>query len=266
MENNSILSLLGPDDPVPVACVNPEGASRFVLTCEHAGRAIPASLGDLGIEPGEMDRHIAWDIGAAATARRLAAVLDAPLVMQRYSRLVVDCNRPPQAPDLMPEVSDGTMIPGNRAVPEAQRQARLREIFDPYHRTIADLLDARAGLPGPILFSVHSFTPALRVNPKPRPMELGLLFNRDDRLALSLEAALAAVGNPHVVARNEPYHVGEGTDYTIPVHGEGRGLPHLLIEIRNDRIATEEEARAMGDLLARALERAEADLSRTATA
>jgi len=267
MTSEAKFKLLGPGDPEPVEIVNPEGKSRFVLTCEHGGRVVPAVLAGLGVPPEEMDRHIAWDIGAAATARRLAGQLDAPLVLQRYSRLVVDCNRPADAPDLMPETSDGTRVPANAGLAGEERDARLREIFDPYQAAISDLLDERcAEHPCPILFSVHSFTPALRVDPRPRPMELGLLFGRDDRLAVAFLQVLNAIDNPYQVACNEPYRVGQGSDYTIPVHGDGRGLPNLLIEIRNDRIDNGDKARAMGDFLARVLERVEAAFGPSLTA
>ena len=259
-------TLLTPADPEPVEVVNPQGGSRFVLTCEHAGRAVPARLGRMGVAPADMDRHIAWDIGAADTARRLAELLDAPLVLQRYSRLVVDCNRPSDAPDLMPEVSDGTRIPANAGLTADDRDARLREIFDPYHTAICNLLDERGARPdGPILFSVHSFTPALAVDPRPRPMELGLLFGNDDRLAEAFQSALAALDNPYRAACNEPYRIGQGSDYTIPVHGENRGLPNMLIEIRNDRIDTPDKARAMGDFLAEVLSRVEAGFGPSVT-
>lgn len=267
MTNEKKFTLLQPSDPEPVEIFNPEGTSRFVLTCEHGGRAVPAKLAGLGVEPNEMDRHIAWDIGAAGTARRLAERLDAVLVMQRYSRLVVDCNRPLEALDLMPEVSDGTSIPVNVDLTAQDRAARLSEIFTPYHAAIRDLLDERStGQSRPILFSVHSFTPALRVDPTPRPMELGLLFGKDDRLARAFQQALSKMDNPYMVACNEPYRIGMGADYTIPVHGEGRGLSNLLIEIRNDGINTLEKAQAMGDFLAQALLCVEADSGAVLTA
>ena len=233
------IRVLSPRDPEPAELVNADGLSPFVLSCEHAGRAIPEALGDLGVPADEMKRHIAWDIGSEGVSRRVSAILDAPLVLQRYSRLVVDCNRPFEAPDCMPAVSDGTAVPANATLSEDARRKRFAEIHEPFHGMLAALLDHRAaaGLAA-IVVSVHSFTPRLLGGPQ-RPWALGVLSNRDGSFA---EAFLAAFqkANPEVAsAHNEPYVIDDSSDYTIPVHGEQRGLPHLLLEIRNDLIAGE---------------------------
>jgi predicted N-formylglutamate amidohydrolase len=237
--SNKVTKVLSPRDPEPVELVNAGGASPFVLSCEHAGRAIPESLGDLGVAPQEMERHIAYDVGAEGVSRRLSQMLDAPLVLQRYSRLVVDCNRPFDAPDCMPAVSDGTAVPVNAKLGNAARERRFVEIHQPFHEALASLLDRRteAGQQS-VLVSVHSFTPRLLGGPD-RPWELGVLSNRDGSFA-SRFLAVFKTANPGIVsAHNEPYVVDDVSDYTIPVHGEQRGLPHLLLEIRNDLIADE---------------------------
>ena len=226
--------LLGPDDPEPVEIVNPQSGHPVLLVCEHAGQAIPARLGDLGLPPGEIDRHIGWDIGAGAVARRVAALLGCTLVLQRYSRLVVDCNRPPHAPDAMPEVSDGTQIPANLSLAPADRAARVEAIFTPYDKAVADCL---AREPRRAAFSIHSFTP--RLAGRDRPWDIGLLFRKDERTSKNLARMIGAAEPNLVIGMNEPYHIDDLSDWFVPVHCEPRGLAHSLIEIRNDRIGTD---------------------------
>ena len=252
--------LLGPDDPPPAEIVNPGGRSRFVLICEHAGRAVPAALGDLGVPAAEFDRHIAWDVGAGGVSRRLSALLDAPLVLQPYSRLVVDCNRPFEAPDAIPEVSDTTSVPANRGLSPAGRRARFDAIHTPFHDAVAQLLDARPEPGRTVLVMVHSFTPQLRRDGVARPWHLGLLHLRDDRLARRL-MAVARARRPGLVADfNEPYRCGGLSDFAVPVHGEARGLPYALMEIRNDLIATPDGQEEWAAFLAEALAEAAAGL------
>ncbi|MDB5511254.1 MAG: N-formylglutamate amidohydrolase [Enterovirga sp.] len=244
-------SLLAPDEPPPVASTRLDGGSPFVLVCDHAGRRLPASLGRLGLPEPEFDRHIAYDIGAAAVARALSESLDAALVEQRYSRLVIDCNRPPEMPSSVPDISETTTIPGNVGIGPADRAARIEEVFRPYHAAIEAVLDARrtAGRPT-ILVAVHSFTPVYKG--VARPWHIGTLYGRDGRLAGMLRAALAE--DPAlVVGDNEPYAVSDATDYTIPVHGERRGLVHTGIEIRQDLIAGPSGQAEWAAILGRAL-------------
>ena len=230
----TVLSRLDPD---PVEIVNADGKSAFLLTCEHAGRAVPVSLGDLGIDAAEMDRHIAYDVGAEGLSRQMASMLDAPLIVQRYSRLVVDCNRPSAAPDCFPEVSDSTIIPANVGLSERERRRRLDEIHRPFHGTVGQLLDRRAAARRlTILVAVHSFTSRL-VGGSDRPWQLGVLSNRDSSFAERFLIAFRRANPDMQAAHNEPYVVDDTSDYTIPVHGEARGLPHVLLEIRNDLIA-----------------------------
>lgn len=250
-------TLLSPRDPGPVERVNDEGGSAVVLSCEHAGRVVPERIGCLGVSSADMERHIAWDIGAEAVSRRLSALLDAPLVLQRYSRLVVDCNRPFEAPDCFPETSDGTRVPRNEGLADQERRQRFDEIHQPFHRALAQVLDRRAGRPS-VLVAVHSFTQRLRGGPS-RPWHIGVLFNRDRRLADRFLAALRASHPDIPAAANEPYVVDDQSDYTIPMHGEARGLPHLLLEIRNDLIADPEGQARWAALIADALTRAIAE-------
>jgi predicted N-formylglutamate amidohydrolase len=221
------------------------------VICDHAGRRLPRSLGALGLSASELVRHIAWDIGAGGVAQRLARVLDAFLVRQRYSRLVIDCNRPLDARDSIAVRSESTSIPGNEDLDPAEVIARTREIFHPYHDQIRAELDRRkaAHRPG-ILVAVHSFTPVfLEVT---RPWHVGVLYNRDARLAAPLLRLLQSEGDL-VVGCNQPYAVSDLSDFSIIHHGERREIPHVEIEIRQDLIADERGQIAWGERLARLL-------------
>jgi predicted N-formylglutamate amidohydrolase len=226
--------LLSPGDPPPVSMERLDGCSPFLLICDHAGRHLPGKCGRLGLPEPELERHIAYDIGVAATSRLLSRALDAALVEQRYSRLVIDCNRPPEAPSSVPEISEATRIPGNLNVPKSERDLRIAEIFRPYHDGIAAEIDRRAADGrGTVLIAMHSFTPAYKG--VVRPWHIGMLYGRDGRLARALHRLLDREGC-YFVGDNEPYSVSDLTDYSIPVHGEKRNLVHVGIEIRQDLI------------------------------
>ncbi|HEY1299394.1 MAG TPA: N-formylglutamate amidohydrolase, partial [Stellaceae bacterium] len=189
-------SLLDSDEPAPVSIVNEAGASAFFLTCDHGGRAIPRRLGRLGLAEADTLRHIAWDIGIAGVGRRLSRLLDAPLVLQTYSRLVIDCNRDPAVPSSIPEVSEATEIPGNRSLTESERTARREAVFRPYHEAISAALDRRrAADRAAVLVALHSFTPVFKG--ASRPWHAGVLYNRDARLAHPLLALLR--GEPGLI-------------------------------------------------------------------
>lgn len=227
--------LLGPGDPPPFILHRAKGTSPFILIADHAGQQIPARLGDLGLPQSELDRHIGWDIGIAGVTEKLSEKLDAFAIMQTYSRLVIDCNRPLQAPGSIVAVSDDTRVPGNSDLDDEARTARALEIFVPYHARITHELDRRSGQPvAPVLVSLHSFTPTFAEFA--RPWHAGVLYHRDTRLAHALLAALRAEPGL-VVGDNEPYAVSDVTDFAIPVHGEQRGLLHVELEIRQDLIA-----------------------------
>jgi predicted N-formylglutamate amidohydrolase len=250
--------LLDPDEPGPVTLDNEAGSSVFFLTCDHAGHAFPRRLGRLGLPESETLRHIAWDIGIGAVGQRLSRLLDAAVVLQTYSRLVIDCNRDPNVPSSIPEISEITEIPGNRGLGEKARAARVEAIFRPYHNTIAAALDRRvAEARESVLVALHSFTPVFKG--VSRPWQVAVLFNRDRRLAHSLAELLRAEGNLFV-GENEPYAVSDLTDYTVPVHGERRGLPHVEIEIRQDLIANSAGQEEWAELLAHLLPTAYAQL------
>lgn len=250
------VALLSPADPPPCEIVNPGGQGRVVLICEHGGRLLPQSLGDLGLPAEAFDRHIAWDIGAAGVARAMSDMLDAPLLLQRYSRLVIDCNRALQAPDLIPEVADGTPVPGNSALSAAQRQVRFDTILVPFHEAVKHVLDTRPDPQNTIILMIHSFTPRLQSTGEARPMHLGFLFNRDPRLGRAMADAARTENPALTVTENAPYHCSDLTDYAVPVHAEPRGLLHALVEIRNDQITTPDAQAAWARILTRALERA----------
>jgi predicted N-formylglutamate amidohydrolase len=247
--STTLQPLLGQDEPNPVRVVNFDATGPFVIVCEHAGNLVPAALGGLGVTAQDLDRHIGLDIGAASVAEQLAERLGSVLVLQRYSRLVIDCNRPWGAPDLIPELADGTEITGNRGLSEGQRRERFDAIHAPLHAAIARQIDRTRPR---ALVALHSFTGAL-ADGVARTMELGLLFNRDPRLAEALRSAILALEPATSVAMNAPYRVEDASDVTIPVHGEARGIPHVLIEIRNDLISDAPGQRAWAELLAMAL-------------
>lgn len=242
--------LLEPDEPAAVRTDQAVGRSPFVLACDHAGNAIPRRLGSLGIDPRTLRRHVAWDIGALGVARHLAALLDAPLVWQRYSRLVIDCNRGPWTGDFIPLISENKVIARNRSITNEDRRARIEEIFEPYHRRLSEILDKQSSTLQRVLVAVHSFTSVF--DGVPRPWHVGILCNRDRRLASLLLEDLRARGDL-CVGDNEPYFVSDETDYTIPVHGEARGIPHVEIEIRQDLIGTDASQQQWAKLLAECL-------------
>jgi predicted N-formylglutamate amidohydrolase len=255
---DEIASLLGGEDVPPVHEYNAAGSSPFLFTCDHYGRLLPKRLGDLGVAEGELGRHIAWDIGIAGVAEQLSDRLDAHLIAQRYSRLVIDCNRPPNVASSIPVVSETTAIPGNGKLAEQAAAARRREIFDPYHYRIDAIIGARLRDKRPtVLVSLHSFTPVYAG--VARPWHIGTLYHRDTTLPpLLLQALRAEPGL--VVGDNEPYAVSDVTDYTIPVHGEARGLFNSGIEIRQDLIADPAGQAQWADRLARILGRIETTL------
>jgi predicted N-formylglutamate amidohydrolase len=250
--------LLEADEPAPARVLRPNGASDMLLTADHAGRLIPRRLAQLGVPETELRRHIAWDIGIAGVTEHLSAALDATAVLQTWSRLVIDCNRDPAVPSSMPEVSENTAVPGNVGLTPEARAARIAAIFEPYHTCIRGMLDARA-VAGrrAVLVAMHSFTPVFKG--ESRAMQVGVLYNRDARLANILLDLLRAEGDL-TVGDNAPYAVNDTSDYTVPVHGERRGLPHVEIEIRQDLIEHEAGQIAWAARFARLLTAADARL------
>ena len=249
-------ALLQPEEPPAFDIVNPDGAGRGILVCDHASRRIPKRLGTLGVDPRELSRHIAWDIGAAEVARRLSVTLDVPLVLCGYSRLVMDCNRPHWADDAFTTLSEDVEIPGNRNLAPGDRKMRVDEIFRPYQAAVDRVVQSRlGGAHPPIMVSVHSFTPIYLG--EGRPWDIGVHYRLDERLARLCIEGLRRKEGLHV-GENEPYQLALGEDFTIPVHAEARGLPHVLFEIRQDHLASpagiETWSSRLGTLLAEAFE------------
>jgi len=244
-------SLLAPDEPPAVVTLRPDGASPFLLVADHAGRRIPRKLGDLGVSESELRRHIAWDVGIEPVVRFMADELDAHAIMQPYSRLVIDCNRPFAAESSIAKISENTPVPGNVKLTDEDIAARQREIFAPYHDAITRELDRRAREDRPaFLVAMHSFTPVYKG--VQRPWHAGVLYNRDSRFA-AFVLRLLREEDDLVVGDQEPYKVSDDHDHTIPVHGEQRGLPHVAIEIRHDLIENESDQRVWAKRMCRVL-------------
>ena len=230
-----------------------EGRGEIVLTCEHASKRLPAALGDLGLDENAGRSHIAWDPGARALALLLSEALDAPLLMPRFSRLAYDCNRPPEREDAIAARSEGTVVPGNLGLTPEDRAARTRTFHDPFHGTLEALLQERlAAGRRPVLVTVHSFTPIFFG--QTREVELGLLHDRDSRLADACLAVARDLSGGPKVARNQPYGPEDGVTYTLRKHALPKALPNLMIEVRNDLIAEETQLRTMAAWLQRLLE------------
>jgi predicted N-formylglutamate amidohydrolase len=246
-------SLLEADEPASFVVTRAEGSSPLLFTCDHAGRRIPRQLGSLGVPDSELARHIAWDIGAAALGYQLSARLDACLITQTYSRLVIDVNRPLESAESIVTLSEQTAIPGNVGLRTGDIQRRQLELFWPYHQCISNELSARekAGRPT-LLVSLHSFTP--RYKDVPRPWHIGVLYGRDVRVGKLLLGELRTDCALRV-GENEPYAVSDETDFTVVEHGEKRGIPHVELEIRQDLLGDEQGCAAVCERLAPIFER-----------
>lgn len=210
-----------------------------MLICDHASNAMPAALNRLGLDRAELARHIAWDIGVEEVARELAPRLDCPTVLSGFSRLVIDANRRLGSTGAIPAASDGTEVPGNRNLGPPHRAARVEQLFKPYHAAVSRVIEAKlAEKQQPVLIFLHSFTPVMQGFH--RPWEIGVLWSSDGRIAKPLIEGLRAKGL--AVGDNEPYSGASTEDYGLHVHGEGRGLPCVLIELRQDLVDTHQGA------------------------
>jgi len=217
--------------------IRPEGRSPVVLLCDHAANFVPPVLDRLGLPEADLARHIAWDPGALPVAEMLSDLLDAPLVHPTVSRLVIDCNRAHDAPDLIPTVSETTVIPGNQGLSDADRRMRIEAVHRPFHAAVERLIAGRlaARLPT-VLVSIHSFTPVY--HGRPRPWQVGILYGVDTRLSAPLIAAIAQAQPSFEVGANEPYAPADGVYHTLETHGQRHGIASAMVEIRNDEIAT----------------------------
>lgn len=235
--NDRTSSCLGPEEPVPFRVLNPQATLPILLICDHASRRFPASLGTLGIDPAARLCHLAWDIGAGPLTETLAESLGATAVLQQYSRLIVDCNRQLLDPGAYLEFGDGVVISGNRNLSDAEKKARADEIYWPYHAAVSAEVERLQAVGQPPLFiSLHSFTPVL--NGKSRHWEMGILWDKDERIAEPMIQQLREAG--YDVGDNEPYSGKAPQDFTIDHHAEAVGIPHVGVEIRQDLIDDEE--------------------------
>lgn len=243
-----LTGLLTEADGSPVAVENPKASSPVLLVCEHASRRLPENIGSLGLSADALASHIAWDPGALAVSQLLAESLDATLVYQRFSRLVYDCNRPPEAEAAMPPVSEIFEIPGNAAISAAERRERTEALYIPFRDALSDFIAARRASHRPtVLVTVHTFTPVY--HGKQRDVEVGILHDEDRRLADRMLVA-AAESKRHGVRRNEPYGPADGVTHTLIEHGLKNGLLNVMIEIRNDLVRDEVGQKVMADYLA----------------
>ncbi len=244
--------LLASDEPSPatvLGCADP--AYPLLLVCDHASSRIPASLQQLGLPVEALDEHIALDIGAADVVRRLQEKLQVPAVLANYSRLVVDCNRPLSHRHAFPDYSDNRPVPGNQNLTAEQKAERVQALFDPYHAAVASQLGELAtDAVAPAVIAVHSFTPVM--DGFQRPWHCGILWDKDDRLAVPLIESLRAL-KAYTIGDNEPYSGRHPEDYTLDTHAEAAGLPHVAIELRQDLIAHSAGAEQWAGILAAAL-------------
>ncbi len=235
--------LLAPGERPAARLLNADGRGRAVLVCEHASRLIPASLDNLGLDAEVQMSHAAWDIGARDLVRGMSRALDAPLVEARVSRLVYDCNRPPEAPDATPAQSERFKVPGNADLTPKARAARVAEVYEPFSARLSDTLDRHEA---PVMITLHSFTPVYFG--QRRRVEIGVLHDTDARLADAM-LETAARHTPLIVGRNDPYGPEDGVTHTLRRHGLTRGIPNVMIEVRNDLLGDAEACAAMADML-----------------
>ena len=248
------LRLLETDEPPPVIEYRPNGGSAFVIAVDHAGRRMPRRLGSLGLPRAELERHTAWDLGALAVAMRVSAALDAPLVAQEYSRLVIDCNRTPGSETSIPTMAESLAVPGNIGLSDDEIAARRLEIFEPYHARLRALLRARQAAQRPtFLVTQHTMTDVLKG--ARRQMHAAVLYEHDRRLA-GVVLEMLRRDEKLLIAENEPYLV-QLTHYTVPHHAESHGLPYVELEIRQDLVAEEAGRAAWAQRIAQALQDAE---------
>ena len=248
-------------DISPATLLNGNGKFPALIVCEHASNHVPDEYDNLGLSQDELQSHIAWDIGAAEVALHLSTLLDAPYVRGEVSRLVYDCNRPPEAPDAMPEKSEVFVIPGNQNLSTDDKQTRFERVYEPFRHCIEQALAGFSEQPA--LITIHSFTPVY--NGHVRAVELGILHDEDTTLA---DAVLAEASNSceYVVQRNKPYGPEDGTMHSLKLHGNANHLPNVMIEIRNDLISTSEQCKAMAQTLLGIIQPALSSISSPATA
>lgn len=222
--------------------LNPGGKGRVVLICEHASPRIPSEYNGLGLVDGDRHSHAAWDPGALALARLLSDPLDAPVVASTVSRMVYDCNRPPEAASAVPQKSELISIPGNVGLTPDQMSLRVKPVYEPFCQAVSQVLDARAR--DTVVVTVHSFTPVFFG--QYREVELGLLHDSDTRLADAMLARTKMLSH-RKIKRNEPYGPADGVTHSLRLHAQSRGLANVMIEVRNDLLSTDDQIAAMAE-------------------
>ncbi|OUS04005.1 hypothetical protein A9Q96_16820 [Rhodobacterales bacterium 52_120_T64] len=240
------------DDPAPVNLLNKGGQGAFVLGCEHAGNRIPKALGTLGLSDAERTRHIAWDIGTAQLTEKLSEKLDSPAVLQRYSRLVYDCNRTLDHPGAFVIDADGSHVSGNVKLSKEEKQQRERAIYRPFHSGLSDLIDRRLRSGERFSYvAVHSFNDQVRG--EQRPWHIGFIYNQQPQLSRFLIDWFRS-NTDYLVGDNQPYSPIDAVDHTLRVQAEARSVPNTMIEVRNDLLQTEKQIECWATLLAQSLE------------
>ncbi len=252
MVMDSIMGLIGADEPAPVEILSADPVHPVLLVCDHASSNIPASLNALGVSPVDLETHFAVDIGAAGVVRRLSNMLGLPAVLTAYSRLIVDCNRALTDPSAFPLCLEKLLVPGNQRLDHAGRKARADALYWPYHHAVRQCLgELENGGRVPALIAIHSFTPVFE--DCVRPWHIGVLWDRDPRIPVPLIRALDSIDGV-IVGDNEPYSGKHPHDFTIDHHAEAEGLAYVSIEIRQDLIETPEGIAYWSNLLAGVLE------------
>jgi len=226
---------------------NPEGSGAALILCEHASNHFPAQFGDLGLQPADQNSHAAWDPGARAISLHLSQALDAPMVASQVSRLVYDCNRPPEVASAMPAVSELIEVPGNRDLTDDQRHQRVDMVYRPFCDAVSDVIKARnaAGLQT-VLITIHSFTPVYYG--QHRAVEIGILHDDDTAMADAMLANAPALSHRRV-ERNQPYGPQDGVTHSLRLHGLAHGLANVMIEVRNDLLRSPQEETTMAEEL-----------------
>ncbi|MDH3228494.1 MAG: N-formylglutamate amidohydrolase [Alphaproteobacteria bacterium] len=244
--------LLGPEDPPAVSILNPDGGAPAVLLCDHASNRVPSALNELGLDEAARSRHIAWDIGAAEVTRHLADLLDAPALLSGYSRLVVDCNRAMDDPTAMRQISDGTIVPGNRGLDANACAQRAAACYWPYHSAVTATI-GRVAARGvvPAVISIHTCTPVMKGFE--RPWHIGVLSNADRRMADLMIAELSR-DSALCIGDNQPYSGLDPHGYSIETHALPAGRLNVLLEIRQDLVDTQHGAEHWAVLVGRALQ------------
>ena len=245
-------SLLTEGEPPAAVIENQDGGSPYILTCEHASNLLPAKFDDLGLPQRELQRHIAWDIGALGVAQTISKRTDSVLIRQSFSRLLIDCNRQLHSESLIPCVSDGVLIPGNAPLSDENRRARIDEVYTPFHNSVSQAMhECEARGKTPIVVSVHSYAPVL--NDQVRPWEIGLCYHEGSRFSKALLLALKNQNTDRIIGDNQPYDFELDEDATLKIHCLDKGREGVLIEIRHDLIETADQQIQFGNLIADSL-------------